>query len=94
MHLPQGAAYIPGEVMNSIVEINNSMHIRIKRIECHVEITVEVGDDSYTVDVVKITLSKIIDINEAIRKETFEIELPQDLTPSYKYSMNIESQQT
>jgi hypothetical protein len=94
VHLPQGAAYIPGEVMNSIVEINNSMHIRIKRIECHVEITVEVGDDSYTVDVVKITLSKIIDINEAIRKETFEIELPQDLTPSYKYSMNIESQQT
>jgi len=40
--------------------------------------------------VVTINLPKITDINAAIRKETFEIQLPQDLPPSYNYTLGTE----
>ena len=87
MHLPRGATYIPGELIESILEINNPRRIRIKRIECHVERTVEVGDDSFTIDVLKINLPRTITTNEANQREIFEVQLPEDLPPSYKYTV-------
>jgi len=30
VHLPKGIAYIPGEVINGGIEINNPKHLRIK----------------------------------------------------------------
>jgi hypothetical protein len=40
--------------------------------------------------VVTINLPKITDINAAIRKEAFEIQLPQHLPPSYNYTLGTE----
>jgi hypothetical protein len=94
MHFPQGTTFISDEVMNGAIEINNPKHIRIKRIECKIEATVQVGDDSYTVDIFKVNLPNLIDINEAIRTETFQIPTPENLPPSYDYTVDSGSKQT
>jgi hypothetical protein len=56
--------------------------------------TLEIGDDSYTVSVVKINVPKCINTNEEIQKETFQIQLPEDLPPSYDFSLDVESKRT
>ncbi|CAF1014983.1 unnamed protein product [Adineta steineri] len=92
IHIPQGIAYVSGEIINGIIEFNNPRHIRIKRIECKVLQTLIVGYGSYRSSIVKFNVPKISDTNEESRKEIFQIQLPQDLPPSYNYSPNEQSQ--
>jgi hypothetical protein len=88
MHLPQGLAYSPGQIINGAIEINNPKHIRITRIECTVDQALQIGDDIYIVNIIKINLPKITNTNKEIRKETFEIQLLDDLPPSYDFALN------
>ena len=72
-------------MITGIVEINNPQRIRIKRIECHIKQTVQVGDGIRTIDVFKVNLPKITDTNDIIQREAFDIQLPEDLPPTYEH---------
>ena len=85
VNLPHGLSYVAGEVIQGTIEIDNPQSIHIKRIECTIDRSFRVESEETNDRIVNITLPCINGSEAKHLEEIFDIQIPDDLPPTFKF---------
>ncbi len=86
VELPQSLSYVPGEVIQSTIEIDNPQNKQIERVQCSIEQVLKVQDDSIKDKIIDITLPAILSSTEKHLERTFDIQIPENIPPKFEYA--------
>ncbi len=86
VELPQSLSYVPGEVIQSTIEIDNPQNKQIERVQCSIEQVLKVQDDSIKDKIIDITLPAILSSTEKHLERTFDIQILENIPPKFDFT--------